>query len=313
MFNEQILGLAPVLVIFYNRPDNLLKVIEVLKEEKVREIYFAGDGPRNSEDQEDVQACRRLILESFPGISAERLRFSEKNLGCRIAVSCAIDWFFSRVNQGIILEDDCLPGANFFQVLSDSLNKYSSDKRIFSINATSPVLSKTSNVKTYLSVYPQIWGWATWSDRWELYKREFADADGVIENVINNNFQTWNSIDRMNFRIVWKSILKQAGAGKIDTWDYSMLATMWRNNMVAVQPSGNYVVNIGFSPSATHTTKVPKWAPRNYQGNGSAILSEPSTNPGLDLALSKIVYRCTFLEIAKRIIKYFAWTPRKLS
>ena len=36
-------------------------------------------------------------------------RFLDANLGCRKAVSSAIDWFFDEVEEGIILEDDCLP------------------------------------------------------------------------------------------------------------------------------------------------------------------------------------------------------------
>lgn len=34
--------------------------------------------------------------------------FREHNLGCRVAVQTAIDWFFAHENEGIILEDDPL-------------------------------------------------------------------------------------------------------------------------------------------------------------------------------------------------------------
>ena len=35
--------------------------------------------------------------------------FREENLGCGKAVSSALTWFFDHVEQGIILEDDCIP------------------------------------------------------------------------------------------------------------------------------------------------------------------------------------------------------------
>lgn len=34
--------------------------------------------------------------------------YGQKNLGCKIAMSNAITWFFENVEEGIILEDDCL-------------------------------------------------------------------------------------------------------------------------------------------------------------------------------------------------------------
>ena len=43
--------------------------------------------------------------------------FRDKNLGCKYAVSSAIDWFFENEEMGIILEDDCLPSQSFFWYL----------------------------------------------------------------------------------------------------------------------------------------------------------------------------------------------------
>jgi homospermidine synthase len=40
--------------------------------------------------------------------------FVKKNPGCKYAVSSAITWFFENEENGIILEDDCLPNQSFF-------------------------------------------------------------------------------------------------------------------------------------------------------------------------------------------------------
>jgi len=40
--------------------------------------------------------------------------FHEENLGCKLAVSSAINWFFEQEKAGIILEDECLPDQTFF-------------------------------------------------------------------------------------------------------------------------------------------------------------------------------------------------------
>ena len=56
---------------------------------------------------------------------------AHKNLGCQVAVSNGISWFFEQVEFGIILEDDCIVDKEFFDFVL--LNKYhfeNSDKRL---------------------------------------------------------------------------------------------------------------------------------------------------------------------------------------
>jgi hypothetical protein len=60
--------------------------------------------------------------------------FREENLGCKYAVSGAITWFFEQEEQGIILEDDCLPSQSFFWFCEELLYRYKYDKRIMMIS-----------------------------------------------------------------------------------------------------------------------------------------------------------------------------------
>lgn len=58
--------------------------------------------------------------------------FNEKHLGCKRAVSEAIDWFFRHEDMGVILEDDCLPDQSFFEFCEVMLKHYARNDRIFS-------------------------------------------------------------------------------------------------------------------------------------------------------------------------------------
>ncbi|MEI7631646.1 MAG: nucleotide-diphospho-sugar transferase, partial [Actinomycetes bacterium] len=53
----------PVLLIAFNRPDHLIKVIDRLREVKPSAIYFAVDGARADrlEEKSKVDACRALV------------------------------------------------------------------------------------------------------------------------------------------------------------------------------------------------------------------------------------------------------------
>lgn len=301
----QVLQIAPILVIFFNRPNNLEQLLAVLERENVKDLYFACDGPRNKADETAIKACWDMVSEKYPNLSSDRLMSRSENLGCRVAVSDAITWFFSKVERGIILEDDCIPNHEFFRVLTEGLENYSRNNLIFSISASNPFGTSKNNGQSYLSIYPQIWGWATWSNRWSLYLRDFADGREVISEMLHRNLRGMNALERWTFRSIWNRILSLSGRGLIDTWDYSMLATMWRHGKFSLQLSGNYVKNIGFDANATHTKRKPFWVPSDYWGTSNEFKSDILTNPKLDSWLSINVYRCTLSEIFKNIIKDF--------
>jgi hypothetical protein len=305
MSDAHVARIAPVLIIFFNRPDHLKQLIEVLSRADVHDLYFASDGPRDENDSILIKAGWDLIKKTYPNLPSERMLFREHNLGCRVAVSSAISWFFSRVKYGIIVEDDCIPNEEFFDVLTSGLVRHFTNTEVFSINATNPFGKQKRLAIPYLSIYPQIWGWASWADRWSLYKLDFMDGGEIVRNAISKNFHSKNFMKRWKFQSIWSRILDLAGTGKIDTWDYSMLASMWRNQKYSIQLTGNYVKNIGFSQSATHTTRKPFWAPSEYWGGQDERIITLLPNDELDSWLTSKVYRCTYISIAKNLAKDF--------
>ena len=104
-----------VLFLLFNRPDTTSKVFEKIRQIKPQRLYVASDGPRESYygEIEKVKSVREIIKKIDWSCEVKTL-FREKNLGCKKAVSSAISWFFNYEEQGIILEDDCLPHIDFF-------------------------------------------------------------------------------------------------------------------------------------------------------------------------------------------------------
>ena len=94
--------------------------------------------------------------------------FREKNLGCKNAVSKAINWFFDNEEMGIILEDDCLPNLNFFLFCEELLNKYKNEKEIGMISGNNFFEDKKIK-NSYIFSYGNIWGWASWKRAWQNY------------------------------------------------------------------------------------------------------------------------------------------------
>ena len=105
-----------VLFLVFNRLDTTKEVFKAIRKAKPSRIYIASDGPRKIKNNEadKVKEVRSYIINNIDWQCDVNTLFREENLGCKIAVSTAIDWFFDNEEQGIILEDDCFPSQSFF-------------------------------------------------------------------------------------------------------------------------------------------------------------------------------------------------------
>ncbi len=175
--------------------------------------------------------------------------FRENNLGCKIAVSEAITWFFDNVEEGIIIEDDCLPSPDFFPFCEELLKKFRDNEKIMHISGANYQFGKKHGAASYyFSIYPHIWGWASWRRAWKKYDVNLTD----LENFKNKN--TIKKIaDQPKEQLYWLSRFEMVKNGTFNTWDYQWVFACWNNEGLSISPNYNLVTNIGFNNEATHT------------------------------------------------------------
>ena len=184
---------TPILFLLFNRPDETSVVFDVLKIIKPKFLYVACDGPRKNieGDAENVDKTRKIIDQITWDCELKTL-FRDSNLGCKIAVSEAINWFFENVEEGIILEDDCVPDITFFDYCSELLQFYRDDKRVMHISGlnflSGPLDLQPSAESYHLSKYPAVWGWATWRRAWDLYDVDIVNWPTAKEKGLHFNF-----------------------------------------------------------------------------------------------------------------------------
>ena len=154
---------TPVLFLVFNRPDTTAQVFEAIRQAKPPRLYVASDGAREDKEGEleKVKQVREIVSQVDWNCEVKTL-FRDKNLGCKIAVSSAIDWFFEQEEMGIILEDDCLPHPTFFRFCQELLERYRDDERIGMISGNNFQFGrKCTDYSYYFSMYSHIWGWAS--------------------------------------------------------------------------------------------------------------------------------------------------------
>jgi hypothetical protein len=239
-----------VLFLVYNRPDNTKQVFESIRQAKPPRLYIAADGAKDGKpsDAERVKEVRKIST-AVDWPCEVKTFFRDKNLGCKEACSQAIDWFFEQEEQGIILEDDCVPHLDFFAFCENLLDHYCNDERISVISGDNFQNMKwRGDASYYFSKYTHIWGWATWRRAWKHYQ---GDMNFWPDWKISNDWKKYKS-DKVE-RKYWQKIFDRCYAGQIDTWDYPWMASIWYKKGLTAIPNVNLVSNIGFGEDATHT------------------------------------------------------------
>ncbi len=241
---------TPILLILFNRLDTTQQVFAKIREIQPPYLYISADGPRegNNDDEIKCEKVRKYILENIDWKCDVKTLFQEKNLGCGLNPATAITWFFENVEQGIILEDDCVPSISFFRYCEELLDKYKNEERIGMISGNNFFELKKLPKESYLFSYGNIWGWAAWRRSWKYFDMEMKqwnepDVRNRIKMLIKNDkiFRNISTIFQNNF------------VGCIDIWDYQWLFARLSHGQLTINPTKNLVSNIGFNDDATHT------------------------------------------------------------
>ena len=161
-----------VLLVIFNRPETTQVVFEAIRKAKPPRLYVAADGPR-TEVPSDAKKCKeaREIINQVDWDCEVKTLFREKGLGCGLGPSSAFTWFFEHEEDGIILEDDCLPSQSFFWFCEELLERYRHDNRVMHIGGNNFLngWQKDRDYSYYFSNSGHIWGWATWRRAWKLF------------------------------------------------------------------------------------------------------------------------------------------------
>ena len=234
---------VPVLFIIFNRPDTTAQVFEAIRRARPPRLYVAADGPRAGREGE-IEKCAltRQITESVDWPCEVRRLYRDENLGCGKAVSSAITWYFENEEEGIILEDDCVPDPSFFPYCGAMLERYRNDDRVMMVAGSDYSLRpRVKGPSYYFATYFPIWGWATWRRAWNNYDfrmaawPEFKRRKGVRKVVRDTTMARW-----------LEDCFEQTYRGGIDTRDYQWAFTGLLGGKLSVCPNGNLISNIGY-------------------------------------------------------------------
>lgn len=227
-----------VLLVTFNRKDYLMQVFAAVAKAKPPRLYLASDGPRANKpgEKEVVEDIRKWMLENVTWPCEVKTRFLEKNSGgCGSGVSGSVTWFFQNEQDGIILEDDCVPAQSFFRYCEELLDRYADDKRVWHIAGDAPI-DADINETYYFAKTMHCWGWAGWADRWKFFDLHAYDYGDEVYRSISSN----RRVQRF-----WRRTMKRCRRGEIETWDYQWAMAIISRHGLCATPAHPLVSNIG--------------------------------------------------------------------
>lgn len=249
---------TPILFLIFNKPVSVQKVFNQIREIKPQKLYVAADGPRSDKGGEELLCIQaRKVIDSIDWPCTVQTLYRDRNLGCKIAVSEAISWFFDQEEYGVILEEDCFPDLSFFSFCEELLVKYKDDSRIGHIGGNNflPGIIKDSLSYDFCSI-THVWGWATWRRVWRNVDVNFPFWNEYREKRSSLFVNKWEEIYFTSF--ISDSLSNRNG---LNPWAVFYYYTLRLQHQLSIYPSVNLVTNIGIGDSnATHTrTNVHKY------------------------------------------------------
>lgn len=300
---------TPLLLVAYNRPEKVRRLIDRLRELAPPIVMVVIDGPKpgDTADEARVQGVRDAVAGIDWGAEV-KTRFRPVNVGLRASVVDAVTWAIDEYGQVAVIEEDVLPGPDFLPYVEFMLDAYRDDTRVDHISGYNvvPPEEQIPGRMNRLSIYPESVAWATWERSWRAYDDDLGWLDRArlpqLRAIVGSRAGA----------LRWAQNFADARAGRISTWAYRWVASMWSHGGLCLSPSVNLVEYVGYD-EGTHTATVAAWTELPlYSGPRASLLTrDAERDPAADAWLTRTAFRGTIAGVLRGVAVSAALALRK--
>jgi putative methyltransferase (TIGR04325 family) len=236
-----------IAVFAYRRPLHLCQVLRALRTQLLESplpVHVFLDGPRTPFDDRAVAECGRVIENVMAGTTFQ-IHQSPDNLGLYRSLTQGVSWILERYSSIIVLEDDILTAPSFLSYMLAGLKLYEKEPRVSSIHGYLPAI-KALMPETFFLRGADCWGWATWANRWALFRHDAADMAEEIRT------RGWEEEFNLLGRYDYLGLLDQQAAGQSNSWAICWHASCFLAERLTLHPGRSLVRNIGLDGSGEH-------------------------------------------------------------
>lgn len=285
-----------VLILFFNRPNQLRQVFEQVRKARPSKLFLYQDGARNDKDLPGIEACRQIVSDIDWECEVHHL-YQAKNFGCDPSEYISQKWAFSHVDKCIVLEDDDVPSLSFFSFCKELLDKYGHDTRISMIAGFNPEeITKDITADYFFTTTFSIWGWASWKrviDQWDEHYAFLDDNEAMM--------QLRNLIEKRKYRDDFIYMCRRHRENGKAYYETIFQAANFFQSGLSIVPTKNLINNLGATADSTHFAGSIYTMPRGYRRIFTMKRFE------LELPLKHPRYVIEHVAYKDRLYRIMAW------
>lgn len=245
---------SPIILFIYNRPSHTFQTLTALENNTIAndsDLFIYADGPKENATPEQLEKIRqtREIAHSKQWCKNVTVIESEKNKGLAASIISGVTEIINKYGKVIVLEDDMVTGKYFLEFMNTALDKYKNEKKVWHITGWRDPVKKAKDGDSYFYPTMDCWGWATWADRWQFFKKDITYYKNIFTDEMKYHFNIEGAEPGM-----WSQIEDNA-SGKINTWAIFWYASIFIRNGLCLAPTKSIVKNIGFDNSGEHCSE----------------------------------------------------------
>lgn len=234
---------TPLALVIYKRTDKLSRVIEALSEFEFEQVFIIADGPKDDAEMDSVGRARS-ISESIRASKITRV-YRSNNIGLKRNIYTGVGEAFKTVDRLIVLEDDCVPSADFINLCESLGDLVQSENSVFCGHVSMPRLMRT---RLWRSSRFSSWGWMTSKEVWMRFQESsYIEASG------RDLLKDTKAIRELPLVARWEVRRLLLNLEQSSSWAVPFGSFCRATGIKSLKPSQTLIQNIGFDSDATHT------------------------------------------------------------
>lgn len=249
-----------VLILFFNRPQQLSQVFEQVRKARPSRLFLYQDGARSERDVPGIEACRKIISQIDWECDVHH-NYQQVNAGCDPSNYNAQKWAFSLSDKCIIFEDDSIPSVSFFRFCKEMLDKYEHDTRISMIAGFNPEeITPDVPYDYFFTTTFSIWGWASWRRVIDQWDEHYTFLDDTF-----NMQQLRGLIKERKFRSDFLFMCQRHREHQKAYYETIFHASILFGSGLSIVPTRNMINNLGATADSTHFVGSVHTMPKGYR------------------------------------------------
>lgn len=239
------IGITPIALFAYNRPDLLLQTLACLRADQVPQIYAFSDGARIPTHQSAVDEVRRVLYQ----VDWCEMHVVERphNLGLGKSIVTGVTEILQNHANVLVYEDDLISVPGTYPYLCSALAHYQNHAHVMSVTGwTHPLVTpKDMGQQAYLDGRAECLVWGTWPRAW--HGMESTNALNLMHHCADPY--------RYGEDLVEMAQIEK----RRNLWAVRWLYWHMAHKGLCVRPPHSLVEHIGSDARASNTTTMGKW------------------------------------------------------